>query len=59
MAALWCASFYEVYSSRQLQMIERSLMTVDELKYMPKGHFVAMKTGAFSAQRIMRSPYEY
>ena len=32
-------------SSRSLQMIERSLMTVDELKSMPKGHFVVMKTG--------------
>ena len=26
-------------------MIERPLMTVDELKSMPKGHFIAMKTG--------------
>ena len=32
-------------SNRQLQMIERPLMTVDELKSMPKGHFIAMKTG--------------
>ncbi len=32
-------------SSRSLQMIERSLMTVDELKSMPKGEFVVMKTG--------------
>ena len=32
-------------SSRSLQMIEHSLMTVDELKSMPKGHFVVMKTG--------------
>ncbi|MCM1061630.1 MAG: TraG/TraD/VirD4 family protein, partial [Eubacterium sp.] len=32
-------------NSRSLQMIERSLMTVDELKSMPKGHFVVMKTG--------------
>ncbi len=31
--------------SRQLQMFERSLMTVDELKSMLKGHFVVMKTG--------------
>jgi type IV secretion system protein VirD4 len=27
-------------------MIERPLMTADELKTMPKGHFVVMKTGA-------------
>ena len=34
-------------TNRQLQMIERSLMTVDELKSMPKGHFVVMKTGCY------------
>lgn len=32
-------------NSRSLQMIERPLMTVDELKSMPKGHFIVMKTG--------------
>lgn len=32
--------------SESLQMIERPLMTPDELKSMPKGHFVVMKTGA-------------
>ena len=32
-------------SSRTLQMIERPLMTVDELKSMPKGSFIVMKTG--------------
>lgn len=31
-------------SNRTLQMIERPLMTVDELKSMRKGHFVVMKT---------------
>ena len=31
--------------SRQSQMIERPLMTVDELKSMPKGNFIVMKTG--------------
>ncbi len=45
-------------SNRQLQMIERSLMTVGELKSMPKDHFIVIKTAAFSAQRIMRPPYE-
>lgn len=30
-------------ASQSLQMIERPLMTVDELKSMPKGHFVVMK----------------
>ena len=32
-------------NSRSLQMIERPLMTVDELKSMSKGHFIVMKTG--------------
>ena len=31
--------------SQSLQMIERPLMTPDELKSLPKGHFVVMKTG--------------
>lgn len=31
--------------SQSLQMIERPLMTPDELKSMPKGQFVVMKTG--------------
>ncbi len=33
-------------ANRQLQMIERPLMTVDELKSMPKGHFIVVKTGS-------------
>ena len=32
--------------SQSFQMIERPLMTPDELKSMPKGQFVVMKTGA-------------
>lgn len=32
--------------SQSLQMIERPLMTADELKSMPKGQFIVMKTGA-------------
>ena len=31
--------------SQSLQMIERPLMTADELKSLPKGNFVVMKTG--------------
>ena len=31
--------------SQSLQMIERPLMTPDELKSMPKGQFIVMKTG--------------
>ena len=34
-------------SNRTLQMIQRPLMAVDELKSMPKGHFVVMKTGCY------------
>lgn len=34
--------------SEFLQMIERSLMTPDELKSMPKGQFVVMKTGFYT-----------
>ncbi len=33
--------------SQSLQMIERPLMTPDELKSMPKGEFIVMKTGAY------------
>lgn len=33
-------------SSQSLQMIERPLMTSDELKSMPKGNFIVMKTGS-------------
>ena len=31
--------------SQSLQMMERPLLTPDELKSMPKGQFVVMKTG--------------
>ncbi|MGN0999382.1 MAG: type IV secretory system conjugative DNA transfer family protein, partial [Faecousia sp.] len=33
-------------NSQSLQMMERPLMSADELKSMPKGSFVVMKTGA-------------
>lgn len=33
--------------SQSLQMIERPLLTADELKSLPKGSFVVMKTGAY------------
>ncbi len=33
--------------SQSLQMIERPLMTSDELKAMPKGSFIVMKTGCY------------
>lgn len=41
-------------SNRTLQMIERPLMTVDELKSMPKGHFVVMKTGCYPMKTRLR-----
>ena len=37
-------------SSRSLQMAERPLMTPDELKALPKGHFIVMKTGCHPMQ---------
>lgn len=33
--------------SQSLQMIERPLMSADELKSMPKGQFIVMKTGVY------------
>ena len=36
--------------SQSLQMMERPLLTPDELKSMPKGQFVVMKTGAHPMQ---------
>ena len=36
--------------SQSLQMIERALLTPDELKSLPKGTFVVMKTGAHPMQ---------
>ena len=40
--------------SQSLQMIERPLLTPDELKTMPKGQFVVMKTGARPMQTTLR-----
>jgi type IV secretion system protein VirD4 len=34
------------HPSQSLQMMQRALMTVDELKAMPKGNFIVMKTGS-------------
>ncbi len=33
--------------SQSLQMMERALMTPDELKALPKGEFIVMKTGTY------------
>nr|WP_330375423.1 type IV secretory system conjugative DNA transfer family protein [Inediibacterium massiliense] len=40
--------------SQSLQMIERPLLTADELKSLPKGSFVVMKTGAHPMQTKLR-----
>ena len=45
--------------SESLQMIERPLMTPDELKSMPKGHFVVMKTGAYPMKVKLKLFYEW
>ena len=41
-------------NSQNLQMMERALMTPDELKAMPKGQFVVMKTGTHPMQTRLR-----
>ena len=40
--------------SQSLQMIERPLMTADELKSLPKGTFVVMKTGTHPMQTKLK-----
>lgn len=40
--------------SKTLQMMERALMTPDELKAMPKGHFIVMKTGHHPMQVVLK-----
>ena len=42
------------HPSQSLQMIERPLMTPDELRNMPKGTFVVMKTGAHPFRTRLR-----
>ncbi len=45
--------------SQSLQMIERALMTPDELKSMPKGQFIVMKTGFYPMKVRLRLFYEW
>ena len=40
--------------NQSIQMIERPLMTPDELKSIPKGHFIVMKTGTHPMQARLR-----
>ena len=46
-------------NSESLQMVERPLMTADELKNLPKGFFVVMKTGYHPIQVHMKLYYEW
>lgn len=45
--------------SQSLQMIERPLMTPDELKSMPKGQFVVMKTGVHPMRVNLKLFYKW
>lgn len=45
--------------SRLLQMIGRPLMTVDELKSMPKGQFIIMKTGTHPMIRHLKLYFKW
>ena len=45
--------------AESLQMIERSLMTPDELKSLPKGTFVVIKTGAYPMQMKLKLFFEW
>ena len=45
--------------SESLQMIERPLMTADELKSMPKGRFVVMKAGAHPMRVKLKLYYDW
>ena len=45
--------------SQSLQMIERPLMTPDELKSMPKGQFVVMKTGVHPMKVKLKLFYKW
>ena len=45
--------------TQSLQMIERPLMTPDELKSMPKGQFVVMKTGFYPMKVKLKLFYKW
>lgn len=44
----------QMAQSRQISMMQRQLMTADELKNMPKGHFILMKTGCHPFKTRMK-----
>ena len=45
---------YTHLNSRSMQMMGRRLMTPDELKSMPKGTFITMKTGMHPMKTTFR-----
>lgn len=45
--------------SQSLQMIERPLLTADELKSLPKGNFVVMKTGVHPIKTKLRLFFDW
>ena len=45
--------------SRSLQMIERALMTADELKSLPKGTFIVTKTGFYPMKMKLKLFFEW
>ena len=45
--------------SQSLQMMQRPLMTADELKSMPKGSFVVMKTGSYPVKVKLKLFFEW
>ena len=46
-------------NSQSLQMMERPLMSADELKSMPKGSFVVMKTGTHPMKTMLKLFFEW
>ena len=46
-------------ASEMLQMMQRPLMTADELKSMPKGSFVVMKTGSYPMRIRLKLFFEW
>ena len=46
-------------TSQSIQMIERKLMTPDELKALPRGSFVCMKTGCHPAQVTLKLYFKW
>ena len=54
-----CVSRGKNDPSQSLQMIERALMTPDELKAMPKGQFIVIKTGFYPMKVRLKLFFEW